>query len=117
MTDHLLDVLSRYIARVRSTRGPGYGILPGATADRVLLGTSHAGGANLHGTGTINSLSCQDHAVGPARRDTVITRSTPCDGRMIRLSHDARNCGRVGVECDPGEICLAGVCRPGRTRF
>ena len=117
MTGHLFDGLSRFIARIRSNQDLSYGILPGATADRVLLGTRPSASADLHGAGPIHGQPCAGTIPGAARRDTVLMRSTACDNRAIRLSRDASNCGRVGVECDPGEICLAGVCRPGRSRF
>src|SRR5687768_11155991 len=38
MSESLLNGLSRFIGRVRSNRRLEYGILPGATADRMLLG-------------------------------------------------------------------------------
>ena len=117
MADRLLDALTQYIARVRANRRLEYGILPGATADRVLLGTTSSGATTVHGASTYHTDVCAGYATGPARRDTMLSQAGPCDGRMIRLSHDVNNCGRVGAECDPGEICLAGVCRPGRTRF
>jgi hypothetical protein len=116
MSDSLLNDLSRFIGRLRSNLRSEYGILPGATADRLLLGNPTAG-AGRHGAGSFHGQACAEHDTGPARRDTMMARSTACDNRTIRLSHDANNCGRLGVECDPGEICLAGVCRPGRSRF
>ncbi len=116
MSDSRLDVLSRFIGRLRSNLRSEYGILPGATADRVLIGNPSARAGHF-GSGSFHGQSCAEHATGPARRDTMPARSTACDNRTIRLSHDANNCGRVGAECDPGEVCLAGVCRPGRSRF